>query len=125
MPSCLLGCTRAGTRRWSVSGQLWTGSGLRTRPALARSTLPKTQTRPRGPGLCGSSSPAASGTRLEESLADEGEVVIAAGSVRDRGAAVGRDAQQGLVGDGAAIDAHIAPTGVANADGVAGIAAAV
>src|SRR5215207_4024629 len=60
-----------------------------------------------------------------DGLADEGEVVIAAGGVRDRGAAVGRDAELGRVGDGAAVDAHVAPAGVANADGVAGIAAAV
>src|SRR4051794_21231877 len=58
-------------------------------------------------------------------LADEGEVVIAAGGVRDGGAAVGGDAQLGAVGDGAAINANIAAPSVANADSVAGIAAAV
>ena len=58
-------------------------------------------------------------------LADEGEVVIATRGVRDRGAAVGGDAQLGRVGDAAAIDANIAPPGVADAKGVAGIAAAV
>ena len=78
------------------------------------------------PGPCGSSS-GASG-RLRETqlkaLADEGEVVIAAGGVGDGGAAVGRDAQVGQVGDAAAVDRPTAP-GVADADGVAGIAAAV
>src|SRR5215217_231248 len=58
-------------------------------------------------------------------LADEGEVVVAAGGVRDRGAAVGGDAQLGRVADAAAIDSDVAAPGVANADGVAGIAAAV
>src|SRR5918998_4704831 len=58
-------------------------------------------------------------------LADEGEVVIAARGVRDRGAAVGGDAQLSAVGDGAAVDRNRAAPGVANADGVAGIAAAV
>src|SRR5262245_19558828 len=57
-------------------------------------------------------------------LADEGQVVVATGGVRDRGAAVGRDAQRGAVGVGAAIDGHRA-VGVAHADGAAGVAAAV
>src|SRR5215213_9969309 len=60
-----------------------------------------------------------------DGLADEGEVVIAAGGVRDRGAAVGRDAQLGRVGDGTTVGANVAAPGVADADGVAGIAAAV
>src|SRR5215213_3580526 len=60
-----------------------------------------------------------------DGLADEGEVVIAAGGVRNRGAAVGRDSQQGLVGDGTTIDTDRAARGVANADGVAGVAAAI
>src|SRR5215212_6449900 len=60
-----------------------------------------------------------------DGLADEGEVVIAAGGIGDCGATVGRDAELGRVGDSAAINAYVAPAGVANADGVAGIAAAV
>src|SRR4051794_28507748 len=57
-------------------------------------------------------------------LADEGEVVIPARGVRDRGATVGGNVQQGLVRDGAAINADRADR-VANADSAAGIAAAV
>src|SRR5215213_4073091 len=57
-------------------------------------------------------------------LTDEGEVVITTRGVRDGGAAVGGDAQQGLVGDGAAINTDRADR-VANADGAAGIATAV
>src|SRR4051812_32615925 len=57
-------------------------------------------------------------------LADEGEVVIATGGVGDGGAAVGGDAKQGLVGDGAAINPDRADR-VTNADGAASIAAAV
>src|SRR5215207_5843942 len=59
------------------------------------------------------------------SLADEGEVVVAAGSVRDGGAAVGGDAQRGAVSHGAAIDLDRAAPGVADADGAASVAAAV
>src|SRR5215207_7912128 len=60
----------------------------------------------------------------ELTLTDEGEVVITAGGVRDRGAAVGRDTQVGQIGDAAAVDTD-RPNGVADADGVPRIAAAV
>src|SRR5215216_5262294 len=58
-------------------------------------------------------------------LADEGEVVVTTGGVRDRGAAVCGDAQLGRVGDSAAVYAQRAAPSVAHADRVAGIAAAV
>ncbi len=60
----------------------------------------------------------------QRALADEGEVVVAAGGVGDRGAAVGRDTQVGQVGDVSAVDPNRA-NGVADADGITGVAAAV
>ena len=63
--------------------------------------------------------------RVQLRLANEGEVVVAAGSVRDRGAAIGGDAELGRVADAAAVHCDRAAPGVANADSVAGIAAAV
>jgi hypothetical protein len=56
-------------------------------------------------------------------LADESEVVAAAGGVRDRGAAAGGHADAGGVGDGATVNRNRAAPGVANADGVASVAA--
>jgi hypothetical protein len=41
----------------------------------------------------------------QRALADEGEVVVAAGCIGDGGAPVGRDTQIGQVGDVAAVDA--------------------
>src|SRR5215213_1003376 len=61
----------------------------------------------------------------EMTLTDEGEVVITAGGVGDGGAAVGRDTQVGQIGDAAAVDSDRTTPGVADADGVPGIAAAV
>src|SRR5688500_13365903 len=75
-----------------------------------------------------------------EWLTDKGEVVITTRGVRDRGAAVGRDAQQGLVGDVSAVYRNrasgarfaLAPlvadqsaAGVADANGIAHITATV
>src|SRR5829696_7579942 len=57
-------------------------------------------------------------------LADEGEVVVTARGVRDRGAAVSRDTEVGQVPDSSTVDRDRAD-GVANADGITGIAAAV
>src|SRR5215213_5554873 len=61
----------------------------------------------------------------QRALADEGEVVVAAGGVRDGSAAVSRDIQVGHVPNGAAVDRDPAAPGVANADGITGIATAV
>src|SRR5215204_7052189 len=61
-------------------------------------------------------------------LADEGEVVVAAGGVRDGGATVDRDPEGGGVQAVAAVDLgihrHIAG-GVADADGITDVATAV
>src|SRR5918993_4463589 len=58
-------------------------------------------------------------------LADEGEVVVAAGGVGDGGAAVDFDGESGRIQAIAAIDVRIGTIGVADADGVADVAAAV
>ena len=60
-----------------------------------------------------------------DALANEGEVVAATGSIGDRRAAIGGNAERGGVADAAAVNRNRAAPGVANADGVAGIAAAV
>src|SRR5918995_1604316 len=57
-------------------------------------------------------------------LADEGEVVVAAGGVRDRGAAIDRDAERGRVQAVAAVDNRIGK-GIADTDGVTDVATAV
>src|SRR5215212_4882201 len=83
---------------------------------------PKTQT----PHDAGSVWVALRSARSEADwLADKGEVVIPAGGVRNRRAAVGRDAQLRRVGHVSAVCRHRSPTRIADADGVAGIAAAV
>src|SRR5215216_6277178 len=56
-------------------------------------------------------------------LADEGEVVVAAGGVGDGGAAVDRDANVGQVADIATVDPDRAARGVADTDGITGVAA--
>src|SRR5688572_22034638 len=63
--------------------------------------------------------------RVQQRLANEGAVVVAARTVRDSGAAVGGDAELGRVTDAAAVHRDRAAPGIANADGVAGIATAV
>ena len=57
-------------------------------------------------------------------LADESEVVVAAGGVRDGGATVDSDAEGGGVQAVAAVDDPIV-IGIADPDGVTGVAAAV
>src|SRR5690349_14982519 len=64
-------------------------------------------------------------TREQPALANEGEVVAAARSIGDSGAAIGGDVESGGVADAAAVNRDRAAPGVANADGVAGVAAAV
>ena len=64
-------------------------------------------------------------TAQQTALADEGEVVVAAGGVGYSGATIGRDTQVGQVRDGSAVDRDRAARGVADADGVASIAAAI
>jgi hypothetical protein len=59
------------------------------------------------------------------SLADEGEVVVAAGSVRDRRAAVNRDIERCRVQDGAAGDVGVGTERVADPDCTADVPAAV
>src|SRR5829696_2625213 len=58
-------------------------------------------------------------------LADESEVVIAAGGIGDGGAAVGGDAQVGQIGDATAVNSDRTAPGVPDADGISRIAAAV
>src|SRR5918993_2539981 len=60
----------------------------------------------------------------ERALADESEVVVAARGVGDRRPAAGRDTQVGQVPDIPTIDTN-RPNGVSDADGIAGVAAAV
>ena len=57
-------------------------------------------------------------------LADEGQVVVTARGVRNGGATVGRDTEIGQVPDVSAVDSD-RTRGIADTDGVAGIAAAV
>ena len=64
-------------------------------------------------------------TRVQRRLANEGEVVVAARGIRDRGAAVGGDAERSRVGDGAAVHPNVAAPRVTNADGIAGVATAI
>ena len=61
----------------------------------------------------------------EKTLADEGQVVVAAGGVGDGRAAIGGDTQGGQVPDIATVDEDRAAPGVADANSVTGIAAAV
>src|SRR5918993_2856550 len=58
-------------------------------------------------------------------LANESQVVIAAGSIRDGGAAVNRDSHSGLVEDVTTIDVRIWADSVADRDRAADVAAAV
>src|SRR5829696_4367249 len=68
---------------------------------------------------------ASDGFQQARTLADEGEVVVAAGGVRDRGATVGRDVERRRVEATATVCSDRASPGVADADGVTGVAAAV
>src|SRR5829696_7327493 len=60
-----------------------------------------------------------------DALADEGEVVVAAGSVGDGGTTVGRDVEGRRVEATATVCSDRASPGVADANGVTGVAAAV
>src|SRR5829696_1875505 len=68
---------------------------------------------------------ASDGFQQARTLADEGEVVVAAGGVRDRGATVGRDVEGGRVQATATVCSDRASPGVADADGVTDVAPTV
>ena len=67
---------------------------------------------------------AGDGCQQARTLTDKGEVVVAAGGIGNGRAAIGRDAEVRQVGDRPTVDANRAP-GIADADGVAGVATAV
>ena len=62
---------------------------------------------------------------IENDLANESQVVVAAGGIRDGRAAVDFDGQSGLVQDVTAIDVRIIAVGIADRDRAADVAAAV